>query len=147
MIGTLYPKGLENILNGTVSIVNGTVKAVLMKETFVFDSSDENYVNTHECDDIDYAGEQTLAVTASEITVDDNTIIISTTNTVTTFTVSGTISGHYCVLYIEDGIHQKYFAFFDFGGEKSSENDEFKINWGAKDNKVGQIAEVTISSM
>ena len=150
MKGALYPKIFDNLLNGTVSLVDDTVKAVLMKTEFSFNEADEDYVDTHEVDDTNYDGEQTLAITAAQIDVTNRVITISTTSTVTQFTAEGDITAFYCVLYITDGEatpEEKLLACFDFEGEEKSEGAEFKINWGLDGGSAGDLFTITTAAM
>ena len=150
MKGALYPKIFDNLLNGTVSLVDDTVKAVLMKQAFTFNEADEDYVDTHEVDDHDYGGEQTLAIAGAQIDVTNRVITISTTSTVTQFTAAGDVTAYYCVLYITDGEatpEEKLLACFDFEGEESSEGAEFEINWGLDGGSAGELFTIETAAM
>jgi len=151
MKGALYPKIFDNLLNGTVSLVDDTVKAALMKTEFSFNEAHEDWDDTHEIEDTDYTpGGETLAITAAQIDVTNRVITISTTSTVTEFTALGDITAFYCVLYITDGEatpEEKLLACFDFEGEESSEGAEFEINWGLDGGSAGELFTIETAAM
>lgn len=147
MKGALYPKIFDNLFNGTVSLVNDTVKAALMTSDFSFNVGEEDWNDQHECQDEDYFGAQTLAITHAEIDVVDKTITISTSNTTIQFVAEGNITGAYIVLYIDAGADKKLMACFDLEGAKASGGEEFEVNLGAKDGFPGNLFYLTVDGM
>ena len=138
----VYRPFVSNLLKeelGDLSTSGTVVKVALLHGTtaYVFDAdhADWSDVKSFECASTDYtAGGETLADKVVTTTGDIIKFDITTSPKVTSFTTEGTISARQAVLYIQkttadDG--KLLMSCFDFGGEKSSVDGEYKITWHA----------------
>lgn len=128
----VFGPGLENILNGTINLHGDVIKVALMKQAYSPSESDEEWDNTHECDDADYTpGGEVLPITVNEINYSIGKVIISTSllGGELIFTEEGVITAYYAVIY--SATRDKLISWVDFDGEEEASGGEFKITWTA----------------
>ena len=134
MADAIYNKFRAELLNGNIDLVNDTIKVMLLKNSYTPDVDAHDFIDDVSGDEVSGTG-----YTAGGATLANPAVTEDDANDKGKFDAddvswpNSTITAHYAVVYKDTGTPSSspVLGVFDFGADKTTNNTEFKITWGA----------------
>lgn len=134
MANLIYNKYRAELAKGNVDWENDTIKVMLLTNAYTPDADNDDFVNDVSANEVSGTGYTAGGKTLSNKTVtQDNTNDRGVMNADDVSWANSTITARYAVVYKDTGTDttSPLLGVFDFGSDKTTNNTEFKITWGA----------------